>query len=1389
MKKTNVIYSAVLFATSVLPAISAVPEFSNDATVKRQELKIVKFEDAIKKPRMVKDAVSKASVDDFKGRKFYGAMVYSSTWDNLQITDVPYGIYEFTIGDEVTSENKYKAISLEFMAGAESRGYFYGVRPVSMFGALTGVAYNVIDVVNYKEVQQKFADESTLSYEDIGSVMAYDYTDNTIYALQYNADLTGLYWATFDRDELAFNTVANWRQKVNIVTLSVTPDGKVYGISAEGDLYEINKKNGNAQFVGSTGVNVQNYSQSAVYDNRTGTLLWTAVTSTGSELYSVDIETGKASYITDMQNEEQVVGTYIVDNLAKDDAPAAISDLKLTYSTPGSLSATISFTIPSRTFGDSPIAGNMDYTVFVDGDVVKEESAAGGTKISIPVELSEANHYVAVALKNAAGFAPYCNLHEFAGNDIPAAVTNLKFEVADGISNVTWDTPVGANDGYIDSDKLFYRVYRMPDNVLVADNLKVNSFSETLPDEMRAYSYKVVAYNGAGREGVAAISNEIIAGMAYGVPYNHVIDSEEVLDLFTILDLNKDNTTWKYNNGEVDVWNGTVTDYADDWLITPKIKLQAGKLYRFVANFRTWMDNYSEDLRVAYGKEINQENMDGFTTIADWKDLKVTVDFENKYAEFSVPEDGEYHIGLGYLSSKNTGSLVRLKSVGVELLANLSAPGKITDLAMTTFGDEMKAEISFSTPTTDLANAPISNLTAVKVYRNDEKEPVKVFNAPAVGEKLEWIDDNVPQVGVNTYYVVPESEEGEGYKASVSKFVGVYSANDYHDTFENKSVLDFYTYEVTGVSEGSAETFTYNQSNKVVSFQYYCMQPPVNAWIYSPTIKFDDESVYELGFNYECWDYMQSSNYATYIGKSAESSAQLTKVADLPLSVYSPAAQTQEVVVTEGGKYNLSWAAQATESAYVSYSVGNVSLHRVTSAKAPYTVENLSIANDATGALKATISFNAPSKDYAGRELASDGVSRIDIYRGESSSIPVKTFENPKPGESLTWIDEEALQGNNTYMIVPINADGRGKAVTSSVFVGFDVPMAVGELSITPDATNQIPTLTWTAPEKGVNGGVVDTNTLVYNVCSYDPTKTGNDAVKILGQTKNLTFTVEDREPTDKQEIAYYAVITQTEQGIGGAVISFSLLGKPIELPFKESFAGAKFENEPWTLPETGSQALQWGVSDASTMANYGATPQDGDNGVAYFYNGNPYEVFDGTKLLSPKIAIGGKSALLSFYVWQGRATTYAQAPQITPMITIDESEYIKLGETIDLSQGEPGWVNYTYDLSEYKDAPCLSLVFDAYTSGYLDMIYLDNIQVTDKDGSVDGITDGSSQIAVFGVDGGIITRATGDNEIYVYNISGQLVDRFVADGSLRRADAGIYLVKVADRTFKVAVK
>ncbi len=155
------------------------------------------------------------------------------------------------------------------------------------------------------------------------------------------------------------------------------------------------------------------------------------------------------------------------------------------------------------------------------------------------------------------------------------------------------------------------------------------------------------------------IEKKLVDG-AYNVPYSGTFTGG--LNDFTVIDANNDGVTWIANkmNGTAE-YNWSTTNAANDWLITPRINLEAGKQYTITVVARS-MAGQLEKFEIKMGTEATVESMT--TQVLNVVNVE-TGDFMDFPAVFTVAENGAYRFGVHAVSDADNNGLY-IQEVKVE---------------------------------------------------------------------------------------------------------------------------------------------------------------------------------------------------------------------------------------------------------------------------------------------------------------------------------------------------------------------------------------------------------------------------------------------------------------------------------------------------------------------------------------------------------------------------------------------------------------------------------------------------------------------------------------------------------------------------------------------------
>ena len=256
-------------------------------------------------------------------------------------------------------------------------------------------------------------------------------------------------------------------------------------------------------------------------------------------------------------------------------------------------------------------------------------------------------------------------------------------------------------------------------------------------------------------------------------PYEEHFDSESALSSFTIIDNNQDGSSWTYDAGTTEDPNGAAKysyseqNTGDDWLITPPIKLEKEKLYTVKFKLKTKSAFYSEKVEVKFGHAATAEAMTQEllpVTPVVWEE------WEEITREVIPTESGDYYFGFHAVSDKDQYAFF-VDDIEVSAGMALLMPDTVSHFQVTP-GDKgaQQTTLSFDMPSKSLNGSPLTGNIGAKVFRNGEM--VKELDNLSPGSHQTYLDET-PAMGVNTYYIVAFSSDGEGKKSpTVEVFVG-----------------------------------------------------------------------------------------------------------------------------------------------------------------------------------------------------------------------------------------------------------------------------------------------------------------------------------------------------------------------------------------------------------------------------------------------------------------------------------------------------------------------------------------------------------------------------------------------------------------------------------------
>ena len=527
------------------------------------------------------------------------------------------GIYGFPASDPKALTAKKTAPELYFQKGTGYQdGTIYGMDYKQGFFTPDRYILYAVDTKTWSVTSRDVSSSLALKETANGA-------DGTVYALFDDGRLGTLDYKTLTRTDIA-------TPQRSYAALGVTGMGDLYGIDSDANLVSINTTTGAETVVGSTGLSIYGYGRTTGEIDPVTGKFYLAAQSGWSEslsIYAIDLQSCEATTMGQLPaGYDYLGGMIIVGEPAAAGAPGRATNLKATFEG-NALTGTLSFTAPTTTFDHQPLEGELAYTVSYgsDGQQSLTGMAQPGADVSLPITLSEGGLITfAVKFANAAGEGQTATITQWVGPDAPLTPDDVELTMdADGLATLSWTAPTGCvNDGYLGT--LTYDVWRIVsgEETLVAQGLSATTFSEQLEiTTLKEYSYAVVALND-GTPSERALSNKIIAGDGFGVPFTEQFGEGNHLDYFTVVNVNHDEDrwgelTWKLHT-DMNFW-GQGTSYeemwiqtdgaTDDWLITPPLQLKANTLYALTFKMKAGYDTTPEKFEVRMGQTATPEDM------------------------------------------------------------------------------------------------------------------------------------------------------------------------------------------------------------------------------------------------------------------------------------------------------------------------------------------------------------------------------------------------------------------------------------------------------------------------------------------------------------------------------------------------------------------------------------------------------------------------------------------------------------------------------------------------------------------------------------------------------------------------------------------------------------
>ena len=783
------------------------------------------------------------------------------------------------------------------------------------------------------------------------------------------------------------------------------------------------------------------------------------------------------------------------------------------------------------------------------------------------------------------------------------------------------------------------------------------------------------------------------------LPYKNALNTFDLFREFIVIDNNGDNTTWIWSEYNHSVLYSNGMEAADDWLISPAIKLEAGKFYHFAIDAMCNAPHYPEKFEVKLG---TAPTVSGMTqSVMDETTVENTALVTYEQENISVAETGYYHFGIHAISDAGMWNLT-VANFLVEKGASPTAPAAVTDLLVTQIPDENKVNIRFKAPTTAInGNKLTSNIAKIVILRDGE--PAITIEDIAPGTE-QHIEDIVPKVGKHTYQVIPYDADDPGEKSELVEILisapldVPYTLDFSENLMDLLKIIDNNHDGVTWQWGSNAGTY-YEASNSNAADDYLITLP----------FNLKAGKKYDLFLSANAVLSQNPEIFEIKIGKEATVEG-LTRTVIPKTTITNTAPDVFEgsFFVDEDGKYYIAIHALSDANGLV-LTANTLTIEYGAEPTSPAAISDLTATPGAQGSLEVNLAFTAPTVAIDGSPLS--GALDVKIFRDNEL---VHTITGVSVGSAQTWKDTHVEDGKTyTYYLVAFNESGKGEQSEKvSAYVGQDVMLDVTNLQVKATTASTI-TFAWDEV-KGEKGGYINTANVQYTVLRVrtEPTSSGVVFIEeetvgsVVGKTTGTFDYAVDEGEQGYRYFAVKAINGEKSTNVSADSYTYWLVGTPHDLPMAENFAEGILNYDTWEV---------FGNEDVTGMFHSDAS--DGD-GWGLFLTTIEQPGF--VMLKSGKINVNGAENPTLLFDTKGKDITKAVVFGST-----DDGEWVEIQEIDLTSEYATAKVPLAKSERFSRFAIGANIVKNSvitgvdestwpYTYEWNDLLFIDNIKVVD---------------------------------------------------------------------------
>ncbi|MDE5791350.1 MAG: choice-of-anchor J domain-containing protein [Muribaculaceae bacterium] len=286
-----------------------------------------------------------------------------------------------------------------------------------------------------------------------------------------------------------------------------------------------------------------------------------------------------------------------------------------------------------------------------------------------------------------------------------------------------------------------------------------------------------------------------LPALAAVLPFTETFESG--LGEFTVEDANHDEVTFErkysmyggFNRSDAYIkYVASSENQADDWLFTPAFELKKGFIYELSYQYQT--PGYGKTNRIEWkaGKTASSESMT--VDIAEAKEYGYIYNWTKETVKISVPEDGEWYIGLHLISMAEQGD-VYLDQFEISEGINEMVPmaPEVSEPVFSIVGEDLYTSFEIEIPSTTVGGNPIEeSVVEIFVAKDEETDFGSVKGTP--GTTVTFVDSEASTAYTTyTFHTMINGLESDkvervanprfGYPKAVENFTVAQDGNEF----------------------------------------------------------------------------------------------------------------------------------------------------------------------------------------------------------------------------------------------------------------------------------------------------------------------------------------------------------------------------------------------------------------------------------------------------------------------------------------------------------------------------------------------------------------------------------------------------------------------------------